>query len=240
MIRTGVLAVTVVALAACKNGRADERARPAAAARTTSPPGQLMPVALAALCLTRGARADAGGRLHVTEPTMRAVAPGSHGDAAALRFVFDGDSAERVALASGQVRRQLGLKLRAADGCNLIYVMWRLDPTPAIEVSTKINPGDRDHGDCGTRGYTKVNPVRSEAPPALAPGATHTLAAEIIGDELTARVDDRVVWRGRLDAAAGALTGPAGMRSDNLGFDVELLVAAADPASPRLAIPGCD
>ena len=78
--------------------------------------------------------------------------------------------------------------------------------------------------------------MRSESPPPLRLGATHTLAAELIGDELTARVDDRVVWRGLLSEQARALDGPAGMRTDNLTLDAELLVAPA----ARHAVPGCD
>ncbi len=229
-------ALALLAVAACKNGRADERGHPAPPPRAGTPAGELTPAEPAAWCLTRGARAFDGNRLHIDEPTVRAVAPASHGDAAALRFTFGGDSDEQTALASGQVRRQLGVKLRAGDGCNVIYVMWRLDPSPFIEVSTKINPGARDHDDCGTRGYTKVKPVRSESPPPLRLGATHTLAAELIGDELTARVDDRVVWRGLLSEQARALDGPAGMRTDNLTLDAELLVAPA----ARHAVPGCD
>ncbi|MBZ0236130.1 MAG: hypothetical protein K8M05_27635, partial [Deltaproteobacteria bacterium] len=183
------------------------------------------------------ARAFDGSRLHVDEPTVRVVAPASHGDAAALRFTYRGDSETKAALASGQARRQLGVKLRAADGCNVVYVMWRLDPKPFVEVSTKVNPGDRDHDDCGAGGYTKLKAARSEPPPPLRTGATHTLAAEIIGDELTAHIDDKVVWRGRLPAAARALAGPAGMRTDNVALDAELLVA---PIATRYAVPGCD
>jgi hypothetical protein len=127
----------------------------------------------------------ASGRMRVSCPKMRAVAPGGTGERAELRFRYLGPSAQVAPLASGELRRQVGLKLRAQDGCNLVYVMWRLDPTPFVEVSTKINPGGRDHDDCGARGYTKLKAVRSEAPPPLRIGASHTLAAEIIGDELT-------------------------------------------------------
>ncbi|MCL4223101.1 MAG: hypothetical protein KJZ91_01350 [Myxococcales bacterium] len=233
-------ALVALALVACTSGRAEERARPAPAPRPGVEAGELAPATPAGLCLTRGARAFDGGRLRVTEPTVRAVAPAAHGDAAALRFTFAGDSARTAKLASGQARRQLGLRLRAADGCNAIYVMWRLDPAPALEVSTKLNPGARDHGDCGARGYRKVAPAGSAPPPRLVPGATHTLAAALVGDELIARIDDRVVWRGRLDADALALAGPAGLRTDNVALDAELLVAPAPPGQPARSIPGCE
>ncbi|HUQ06785.1 MAG TPA: hypothetical protein VM261_29985 [Kofleriaceae bacterium] len=227
------IAVTHVA---CKDAEARKR-RKSPPRRVVKPAGELQVTAPDAMCITRGARAFDGPRLTIDEPTVRVVAPASHGDAAALRFTFNGDSEKKVALASGQMRRQLGLKLRAGDGCNLVYVMWRLDPTPFVEVQTKINPGSHDHDDCGAGGYTKVKAVRSEAPPPLRTGTTHTLSAEIIGDELTARIDDKVVWRGRLADDARALDGPAGLRTDNVAIDAELLVA---PIAKRHAVPGCD
>ncbi|MGN6103969.1 MAG: hypothetical protein ACTHU0_02595 [Kofleriaceae bacterium] len=178
------------------------------------------------LCVTKGTAA-LGAR--ITEPTVRGVALGSAGDAATLRFRFRGGSPHHRALASGQSRRQLGLKLRAQDGCNLVYVMWRLDPKPLIEVSIKRNPGKRTHEECGADGYTKLRPARSRPVPALAPGASHTLTAEISGDELLAWIDGRLSWRGPLPAAAREISGPAGLRSDNLAFD--LISFSAAPSS---------
>jgi len=66
------------------------------------------------------------GRARVREPKMRAVVDASDGDAAELRFTYLGASDGDARLASGELRRQVGLKLRAADGCNLLYVMWRI------------------------------------------------------------------------------------------------------------------
>src|SRR5690606_15958607 len=129
-------------------------------------------------------------------------------DAASIDLVYRGDTHARRALASGPARRQVGLKLRAKDGCNVVYVMWRLDPTPKLEVSVKLNPGARDHEDCGADGYTKIKPTKAWAPPALAIGDRHELRAAIAGDELTAWIDEKVVWRGRLPAAARMIDGP--------------------------------
>lgn len=186
------------------------------------------------LCVSRG-KATIGGE--VDDPTTRATARGSLGDAAALEFVYRGDTAAVRELASGQARRQLGLKLRAANGCNLIYVMWRLDPTPKIDVSVKLNAGGRDHDDCGADGYTKVRPTKSWRVPVLADGDKHTLRAAISGDDLTAWIDERVVWRGRLPASARSLTGPAGFRSDNLAF--ELVGFSAPAVNTAIAPPAC-
>jgi hypothetical protein len=185
---------------------------------------KLPPIAPQALCVTKGA-ARIGER--VTQPTVRAFAHETSGDAASLTFTYRGETEHTRALASGQDRRQLGLKLRAANGCNLVYVMWRLDPKPALDVSIKVNPGMATHQQCGAGGYTKVKPTERTAVPPLVAGDTHTLHAEIRGDELTAWIDDQPAWRGTLPDQARELSGPAGLRSDNLAFD---LVAFGAPA----------
>ncbi len=179
-----------------------------------------------ALCVTKGA-AKVGAT--VTEPTMRAIALGSKGDGAALEWIYRGDTATTRELASGSARRQVGLKLRAQDSCNLVYVMWRLDPKPMLEVSIKLNPGKATHAECGADGYTKIKATKSWPVPVLATGDRHTLRAAIAGDDLTAWIDEKVVWRGRLPEAARSLTGPAGIRSDNLSFD--LVGFSAPPAN---------
>jgi hypothetical protein len=176
------------------------------------------------LCVTHGAIENRA----IAEPTVRAFAQGeaAGGDAAELAFTYRGDSQSGRALANGQLRRQVGLKLRAENGCNVVYVMWRLDPKPKLDVSVKSNPGKRTHEDCGADGYIKVKPARALAVPAYAPGEAHTLRAEILGDELTAWIDGRVAWHGTLPAEARALAGPVGLRSDNVMLDGVALSAS--------------
>ena len=206
-------------------------------------PGPLHPLEASAgdvLCVTHGA-AKLGGR--ISEPTVRAVALGASGEGAALDWIYQGDTADLRALASGEARRQVGLKLRAQDSCNVIYVMWRLDPEPRLEVSIKRNPGKVTHADCGTSGYTKVKPRDHGEVPILAAGDRHTLRAEIAGDELTAWIDDRVAWRGALPAAARAFSGAPGLRSDNVAFDlvaflVPTITATGTPTGTTAA-PSC-
>jgi hypothetical protein len=186
---------------------------------------------VADLCVTRGEIAASA----ITQPTVRAFAPSAGGDAAELAFTFGGDADTSRALANGQARRQVGLKLRAEDGCNVIYVMWRLDPKPKLDVSVKRNPGKRTHEECGAEGYTKVKPQHASAVPALVAGASHTLRAEIVGDELSAWIDGRLSWHGRLPDEARALSGPAGLRTDNLRLDRVELSAAAHGSGPAPA-----
>jgi hypothetical protein len=179
------------------------------------------------LCVTTGA-ASIGGKIE--KPAMRAVAKGTEGEAAAMTFTFQGETAEKKSLSSGDVRRQLGLKLRAENGCNLLYVMWRLDPKPMVYVSMKRNPGAKDHKACGASGYKKIKAAEDKAPPALIEGDKHTLRAEIDEhEELRVYIDDSLYWRGSLPEPARELRGPAGVRSDNLAFD---LVDFAAPETP--------
>ncbi len=219
----GAITLAILALAACG---ASEAA-----------PDRATPVRLSAigdaLCATHG-HATIGAA--ITEPTVRAYARGAGGDAAELAIVYRGDTDEQRSLASGPARRQLGLKLRAKDSCNVVYVMWRLDPRPKIEVSVKLNPGAKAHEECGADGYTKIKPTKTWSPPVLITGDPHALRAAIAGDELTAWIDDKVVWRGRLPSAARTLVGPAGLRSDNLAFD---LVAFKAPAGDLASAPAC-
>ena len=184
-------------------------------------------IAAADLCVTSGGLARSQqGRMRVDGPKMRTVAPSSSGDVGELRFHYRGPTEKVAPLASGQIRRQVGLKLRAADGCNLVYAMWRIEPKPGIEVQVKRNQGSRVHSECGTRGYRKISPRRKVPVPTLEPGSEHTLRAEITGQELSVWADGVIVWEGDLGPEVLALSGPVGMRSDNVALDIELL---ADP-----------
>lgn len=201
----------VVGVMGCNAG-----ASPRTLTQRSEPEVALATIDHSALCVTKGELA----RGRVDTPTFRAVARSGGGDAASLRFVLRGASEHARPLASGHARRQLGLKLRAQDGCNLLYAMWRLDPKPMFEVSLKRNPGSRTHHQCGARGYTKLRSARAATLPPIDDEQEHELRAEILGDELVAWIDGRVVWHGRLPREARELTGPAGLRADNLAFEL--------------------
>jgi hypothetical protein len=182
------------------------------------------------LCVTKG-EITASSKIDV--PTFRAVAPGHEGNAAAIKLTVLGDTYQRRALASGQQRRQVGLKLRADNGCNLVYVMWRLDPKPKLDVSIKRNVGERTAKECGANGYQKVKPSFTDLAATLDDGAPHELRAEISGDTLTAWVDGTVAWIGTLPASARDLSGPAGVRSDNLAFDLTAFAVDAEATAAK-------
>ncbi len=165
------------------------------------------------------------GRMRIEAPKVRAVAPRTAPSVAELRFTYLGPSAAQEPLQSGEMRRQIGLKLRAADGCNVLYAMWRIAPKPGMIVSLKRNPDQHESRECGNRGYQNLRPARAGRVPQLAPGSTHVLRAEQSGDRLQVLVDGALAWDGSLPEDALSLNGPVGFRSDNGRFELELLAA---------------
>jgi hypothetical protein len=215
----------MAALVLCLSGAA--RGAPAADPAARS----LAVVAAQDLCVTHGALKSGPDATRITEPAVRAFGRGTDGDAVGLRFRYLGPAGSVSKLASGDVRSQLGLKLRAQDGCNLLYVMWRFAPTAEVVVQVKRNPGARTHEECGTRGYVRLAAAQARPVAAPEPGSTHTIQAEIVGAEVVVWIDGQVVWQGALpDAARELAGGPAGLRSDNVAAEVELLALPAPAA----------
>ncbi|MFN0247674.1 MAG: hypothetical protein ACKV2T_12380 [Kofleriaceae bacterium] len=212
--------------------------RPPASVSPPAPAPVLSPAQAAPsspqLCVTDGDVVPSGERASVREPATRGYLAGSTGEAATLAFTYRGRSHSVVALASGDTRTQLGVKLRAQDSCNVIYVMWRVEPKSEIVVQVKRNAA-RTHDECGNAGYTRVRPTFRERLPALGVPAwtpagsrdtadhhDHELRAAIVGDELEVFADTKLIWRGALPAAARDLRGPAGFRTDNVDIDFAL------------------
>jgi hypothetical protein len=174
------------------------------------------------------------GGLGIETPSSRAVARDAPVSAAEqtteIRFRYLGPSQSDRPLASGELRRQIGLKLRAADSCNLIYVMWHIAPDTRIAVTVKRNAGHR-HAECGARGYAPIMPRTQTTPRPIAPGEVRTLRAELRGRALTVTVDGDVVWQGTLAGEPPA--GPPGFRTDNGRFLLEYF-----GSSPHARMPG--
>ncbi|MBX3187076.1 MAG: hypothetical protein KF819_08680 [Labilithrix sp.] len=187
-------------------------------------------VAAADLCVTSGkVSARGAGVMNVDTGGMRAVVRGDASRVAEIAFTYRGPSGATRPLASGELRRQIGLKLRAHDTCNLVYVMWRVEPSPGVVVSIKSNPGRSSHAECGAGGYENLRSDVPRVAPSIVVGERHVLRAELVGRSLRVLADGEVAWEGRLPRAAFAVDGPAGVRSDNGNFDFELRV----PGEPK-------
>lgn len=167
----------------------------------------------------------AGNRLLVSTKEMRATLKARTPQAVTLNFAYLGPTREVAHLGSGEVRSQFGIKLRAQDTCNIVYVMWHFAPDQRIAVSVKRNPGMRTHEDCLDHGYISNFKPRVSAPPrAVHPNEPHTLSASMQGSILTVKADRSVVWDGDLGAVALEFDGPVGLRSDNARVVFDFLV----------------
>jgi hypothetical protein len=185
------------------------------------------------LCVTEGTLTAAGERLAIESPKLRAVAALATDPAAELRFTYLGATNETTALGSGAVRRQIGLKLRAQNGCNLVYAMWRIEPKNEIVVQVKRNKGQSSFAECENRGYRNVAPRHAVSVAEVAVGSSHVLRAAMRGADLTVWADGAVVWEGSVGDDVLDMDGPVGFRSDNGRFAVAF-VAGSD-GSPRAA-----
>jgi len=202
----------------------------------------LSPVERGQLCVTTGEVAATDSGLRIEGPEVRAFVRRPPGRAAEIRFSYGGPSAQTQRLASGELRRQFGIKLRAADTCNLVYAMWHFAPEPGLAVLVKSNPGKHTHAECGAHGYLSVPPTWSRRVAAPEPGTRHVLRAELDGRELQVSVDGASAWKGTLPGEGFAFEGPVGLRSDNARLDFTF---AAEPAEgsqptpcPRGSAPG--
>jgi hypothetical protein len=175
-------------------------------------------------CLTEGSLTKGpGDRLTVNVPKMRAYVNRATASSVEIRFRYGGPTKEESKLGSGQVRTQFGLKLRAQDPCNLVYVMWRIEPESKLVVSVKRNPSEHTSAQCGNRGYTNIKPSKVSPVPRLGSGQSYTLRAEMKEQELRVFVDNKEVWDGNLGSDAARLLGPVGIRSDNAQLEFSYL-----------------
>lgn len=180
-------------------------------------------------CATAGrVEAISAHTLHVDDGGMRGVVAGNQSRRVELAFTYRGPSHDEAPLASGELRRQLGLKLRAKDTCNVVYVMWHVAPTPGIYVSVKHNPGQVTHSDCADGGYLNVKPQSTVPVPLITADVPHTMRAELDGRLLRVFADGTLAWTGELPDVMLTFDGPVGTRSDNGVYDFELRVPTAE------------
>jgi hypothetical protein len=195
------------------------------------------------LCVTNGnVSVLSSGWLAIDTPSSRAVvrtdAKHSADQVAEIRFRYLGPSQTSKPLASGELRRQIGLKLQAEDTCNLIYAMWHIEPDTAVAVSVKRNAGMHTHEQCHAGGYLNIRAQRRIDSPPIRPGQTHTLRAELHGNNLIVTADGNVAWVGSLGNEPLSLNGPTGFRTDNARFEFRYYAAHPTNAQTRPGAPG--
>jgi hypothetical protein len=186
-------------------------------------------------CITEGHITHADGRwMNVDSTKMRAVLGFASKPEAELRFRYLGETEDRSRLLSGGERTQLGLKLKAQDDCNVLYVMWRINPVSSLVVQVKSNPGQHRHSECGNSGYTNIRGKFSGQVPKIVEGSEHSLHAVLNGSTLSVDVDGTPTWEGNVGDDVSHFDGPVGLRSDNARFDFQF---TAHPANGTFA---CD
>ncbi len=200
-------------------------------------PEQLRPVDLRDICVTNGEiRTGHGGQLEIDSPSSRAVLRFRSQPAVEIRFTYLGPSAQSKPLASGELRRQIGIKLRAENTCNLVYAMWHIEPDSRVAVSIKRNPGMSTHEQCHAGGYINLQQSGEAVPPGILVGQIHTLRAELRGASLVVSADGVEAWHGDLGPVIASFDGPVGLRTDNARFAFDYFVG---PAKPGSATPDC-
>jgi len=185
---------------------------------------ELSPVDRTEVCVTKGAISpESGTHLEITEPEVRAVLHHQTAQNVEAKFKYLGPTEKIKKLGSGEKRLQFGLKLKAANSCNLVYAMWRTEPKAELVVSVKINPHKSTHEQCGIRGYHTIQPKSASKVSSFQTGEHHTIRATLDNLHLRVWIDKERVWDGNLPRMALAFDGPVGIRSDNVKVQFELL-----------------
>ncbi len=207
---------------------------PALARAIASPLGTGVSVkwlAAGELCSTSGMIDGQAQHFSVTDDETRAVAAtNGDGQAAVVKFTYNGPTTRQQLLADGTPRIQIGVKLRSQDTCNSIYIMWHLVPDTKIWVQVKNNPGQTTHAQCSDRGYSTY---RSSIPwpPSVKPivrGEQRIMAAQLAASgELQVIIDGVLAWKGSLPMNKIQFKGPAGVRTDNAQFSFDFGIPTA-------------
>lgn len=188
------------------------------------PSSHANPKGLASWCVTNGqVSVNNDNWLSITAPSVRMIDPLSTTQHVDIKFRYIAPTNDIKPLASGELRRQIGLKLLAEDDCNLLYVMWHIHPDSAISVSVKHNAGEKTHAECHADGYETLTPYFKYTPPVIHSGEEHQLSAQIEDTQLSVFADTQLVWRGDIGNHIQGMHGHVGLRSDNAQFDVKFL-----------------
>jgi hypothetical protein len=122
--------------------------------------------------------------------------------------------------------QQIALKLKAKNGCNVLYVIWRVTGG-SILVSNKRNDGYKNQ--CGPTGYTAIAPAFSKPVPELTIGSNHTLQAEYVDEILHVYADGALVWQHMIGRDLVPYDGPVGLRTDGAAFKFDVYTKLHSP-----------
>lgn len=188
-------------------------------------------VSHAHFCITEGFISPSENQwMRVETSKMRAVLGSPSKPEAEIRFRYLGETRERSLLRSGGERTQIGVKLRAQDDCNVVYIMWRIQPMSKLVVSVKNNPGHHTHAECENFGYSNMKATQERPVPKIEEGSEHSLRAILTGTSLIVHVDGGAVWEGNIAGEALRFNGPVGLRSDNARFDFQFFARPENAA----------
>src|SRR5262249_17751472 len=196
-----------------------------------APPAQAQgatwrPIERSEFCVTDGSIGRTADHMIIDGAQARATVRTATPQFAELRFTYLGPSAVTVPLGSGLERRQIGLKLRAQDSCNVTYAMWHIEPDQRMEVAIKRNAGKHTHTECGNDG-NRI-PAMWTAALALTVGSAHTLRATLRADVVEIYADAVLSLTTKLDPRMLDFDGPVGIRTDNGRFRFQYFVGGPE------------
>ncbi len=164
-------------------------------------------------------------------------------NSALLAFYYVSPIMPMIPLEDGELRRQVGVRLRGENDCNAVYIMWFVGTSSDdTEVSTrpegiyiqeKLNPGMTTQAECHDHGFTTHGPVLSGVAkdisglpgtskwvlPMVTPGSVHWLVGAILpSGQAVAMADGHLVASVKLSDEALALHGLGGLRQDNVNM----------------------
>jgi hypothetical protein len=171
--------------------------------------GLINPVTAATFKVTNGTATYKDGVIEVSSVASRIDFPNTNGERFGIIAQYNGPTETTIPLASGVVQEQFGIKLRAANTCNLIYIMRRFTPVSKVTIMYKQNIGMTTHEECGDKGYAIIKDIPV---PSIPVGTLVRLEGKFEGSTLTVKLNDKIIWVGLVDFRQ---TGISGFRSDN-------------------------
>jgi hypothetical protein len=170
----------------------------------------ISPTIASGYTVTNGTITYANNKFYTEDSATRMEFPKTDGNSLTILAEYLGKTTITEPLASGVVQEQFGIKLRAANTCNLVYVMRRFSPYSRVTIMYKQNIGMTTHEECKDGGYVIVKDI---SVPAVPIGTTVKLSAKFDNNILTVTLDDKIVWAGIVDFKQ---VGVSGFRSDNV------------------------